>query len=108
MDGNYYQNPGFNNSTNEIPAVDNQNITTNKEVEYNYIENILNKNIGKLVKVYTTYPGAKDNTDKVFSGIIEGVGQGHLVLRDPSNGKWYLILLYYLNYMEFEEAISWY
>ncbi len=106
MDGNYYQNPDFNHTINEVAATENQNVNAYQQNEYNYLENILNKNIGKLVKVYSTYPGTNENSEKVFSGIIESVGQGHLVLRDPSNGKWYLILLYYLNYIEFEEAIS--
>ena len=31
---------------------------------------------------------------------------GILIISDPTTGKWYLILMIYLNYVEFEEKIN--
>lgn len=104
MDGNFYQTPNFNNKE-DVNTNMHQTIDLGQQVERNYLEDILNKNRGKVVRVYVTYPESKEKTNQEFSGTIEGSGQGHLILRDPSNGKWYLILLFYLNYIEFDEPI---
>ena len=44
--------------------------------------------------------------DKVFEGVIEEAGKDHLIMSNPANGKWQLILLIYLNYVEFDEPIN--
>ena len=76
------------------------------DLEQSYIENILRLNKGKKVKAYVSYPDSIDWKDSVYSGIIEQAGRDHLIISDPSTGKWYLILMVYLNYVEFEEKIN--
>lgn len=75
-------------------------------IEQSYIENILRLNRGKKVNVYTTFPDATEWRDKVFSGIIEQSGRDHLILSDPNTGKWYLLLMIYVNFVEFDENIN--
>ncbi len=111
MNGNFYQNPTF-------PTIDNDKMNFPYEegfqagqiadmpMEQSYIENILRHNKGKKVKAYVSFPDAKDWKDKVFEGTIEQAGRDHLIIRDPSTGKWYLILMIYLDYVEFDEKIE--
>ncbi|MBR3199611.1 MAG: spore coat protein GerQ [Bacilli bacterium] len=73
--------------------------------EQSYIENILRLNKGKKVEIYASYPDSTEWRDKVFSGIIEQSGRDHIILSDPKDGKWYLILLIYVNYIKFDERI---
>lgn len=112
MNGNYYQNPTF-------PTID-KSINNNTQFEdgyqagqladmpmqQSYIENILRHNKGKKVKAYVTFPDAQDWKDKIFEGTIEQAGRDHLIIRDPLNGHWYLILMIYLDYVEFDEKIE--
>ena len=106
MNGTYYQNPTFptatsNNYQDTIVPVGNE-----LSMEQSYIENILRLNKGNKVKAYVSYPDSIDWKDSVYSGIIEQAGRDHLIISDPSTGKWYLILMVYLNYVEFEEKIN--
>lgn len=70
--------------------------------EQSYVENILRINKGKKVSVYQSFQG-KDN---VFNGIIERCGRDHIILSDPSTGKWYFLLMVYIDYIEFDEEIN--
>lgn len=115
MNGNFYQNPTF-------PTIDNSNNTGNNDYQFeegyqagqlsdipmqqSYIENILRHNKGKKVKAYVSFPDAKEWKDKIFEGTIEQAGRDHLIIRDPKNGHWYLILMIYLDYVEFDEPID--
>ena len=74
--------------------------------EQSYIENILRLNKGKLGKFYCSFTDSNEWRDTVFSGIIETATRDHLVISNPSTGKWYLILMVYLNYVEFDEKIN--
>ena len=74
--------------------------------EQSYIENILRLNKGKRAKAYFSFPDSNEWRDKVFEGIIEEAGKDHLVMSDPKTGKWSLILLIYLNFVEFDEKIN--
>lgn len=104
MNGNYYQNPTFPTSQNNYEV--NLNNDTTLEMEQSYIENILRLNKGKKVKAYVSFPDSNDWRDKVFTGIIEEAGRDHLIISDPSTGHWNLILMIYLNYVEFDERIN--
>lgn len=125
MNENYFPNPSFpgkyqnqvrQNPTNSSISQDNgyfQNQMTTppisgEEIDYeqSYIENILRLNRGKLAKIYTTFPDATEWRDKVFTGIIEAAGRDHIVMSDPSTGKWYLIKMIYFDYAEFDEPIN--
>ncbi len=119
MNGNFYQNPTF-------PTATNPNITTNQNpipnnyqaniesisqntslpMEQSYIENILRLNKGKRVKAYFSFPDSNEWKDKIFTGIVEEAGRDHLILSDPTTGNWYLLLMIYLNYVEFDERIN--
>ena len=107
MNGTYYQNPTFptatsNNYQDNIVPVGQQDLP----MEQSYIENILRLNKGKKIKAYVSYPDSIDWKDSVYTGIIEQAGREHLIVSDPSTGKRYLILMIYLNYVEFEERIN--
>lgn len=106
----YYQNPIF-------PGLDmSENMTQNNKVSDNYLkpynnydvnlENILRLNKGKKVKLFVTIPGSNEWQDKSFEGIIEEANKDYIIISDPSDGKWHLILLIYLDYITFEEPIT--
>lgn len=121
MNGNYYQNPTFpstvpsnqqiatNTNTNPSPSNYQNNIDTINQsltMEQSYIENILRLNKGKRVRAFVSFPDSNEWKDRIFTGIIEEAGRDHLIISDPTNGNWYLILMIYLNYVEFDEKIN--
>jgi len=99
MNGTYYPNAKFPNDVNNNPMNGNND-------EQGYIENFLRLNRGKMAKAYFSFPNLEDSRDKFFEGIIEYVGKDYLVMSNPNTGKWQLILLIYLNYVEFDEPIN--
>ena len=107
MNGTYYQNPTFptattNNYQDTIIPVGNQELT----MEQSYIENILRLNKGKKVKAYFAFPDSLDWKDSIFNGIVEQAGRDHLILSNPETGKWYLLPMIYMNFIEFDEKIN--
>ncbi len=102
----FYQNPYMFNPYNfpqyQYPFTQN----TDQTDEQSYIENILRLNKGKEVKVYVSYPDSNTWRDSIYEGIIEEAGRDHLIISDPNTGKWFLILMIYLNYVEFNERIN--
>ena len=74
--------------------------------EQSYIENILRNNIGKRVRVHASFSDSVEWRDRVFTGVIEHAGRDNLVINDKENGKNYLILMIYLNFVEFDEEIT--
>ena len=116
MNNGYYQNPvfpgvGLNNNTipnqQSVPSYEQSQTTVNPITsEQSYIENILRLNRGKKAKFHVTVPGSEKWQDRVFEGIIEQSGRDHLILSNPSTGKWNLILMIYVNYIEFDEKIN--
>ncbi len=108
MNNNYYPNTnnyptstGYPNQT-YAPSI----TSTEFPLEQSYVENILRLNKGKYAKFYCSFPDSIEYRDKVFTGIIEQAGRDHLIISDPSTGKWYMILMIYLNFVEFEENIN--
>lgn len=102
MNGTYFPNAKF-------PADYNLNtapIGNDVIEEQSYIENILRLNKGKRAKAYFSFPDSNTWRDKIFEGIIEEAGKDHLVMSDPNTGNWQLILLIYLNFVEFDERIN--
>lgn len=115
MNGNFYQNPTFptldnsmNNNSNDFQFEEGYQAGQIADVpmQQSYIENILRHNKGKKVKAYVSFPDSQDWKDKIFEGTIEQAGRDHLIIRDPKNGHWYLILMIYLDYVEFDEQIE--
>lgn len=105
MNGSYYQTPVFINEisrdTNES-GVYNQNMS----MEQSYIENILRNNRGKKVRVHASFSDSIEWRDRVFVGIIEHAGRDNLVIYDIDNNKNYLILMIYVDFVEFDDKIT--
>ena len=74
--------------------------------EQSYIENILRLNKGEIIKAYVSFPDSTEWKNKIFEGRIEQAGRDHLIISNPQNGEWYLILMIYLNYVTFTEKIN--
>ena len=105
MNGSYYKTPVF---LNDIER--DSNMPNNYQVDYpmeqSYIENIIRNNIGKKVRVHASFSDSVEWRDRVFTGIIEHAGRDNLVINDKENGKNYLILMIYLDFVEFDEEIT--
>ncbi len=109
MNGNFYQNPTFPGNNNPKGNYDlNENVEGSVilDMEQSYIENIIRLNKGKKVKAYVSFPDSNTWKDKIFEGVIEESGRDHLIISNTKNGEWYLILMVYLNYIEFDERIN--
>lgn len=116
MNTNYYTNPsypGMNQNKNLTGNMSVNNMQQNYnnqsdmlDIEQSYIENILRLNRGKLATFYFSFPDSVEWRDKTFTGIIEAAGRDHIIISDPNTGKWYLLLMIYLNYVDFDEKIN--
>ena len=84
----------------------NPNMNTFNPDEESYIENILRLNKGKVATFYMTYNDSLEYRDKVYRGIIQAAGKDHIVISDTRDGKRYILLLVYLDYVEFDEPIN--
>ena len=82
------------------------NSMTEFPMEQSYIENILRLNKGKLARIHMTFPDSEEFKDREFVGIIEQSGRDHIILSDPNTGKWYLLLMIYLDFITFDEKIN--
>lgn len=113
MNNGYYTNPMFPGNAvpqgvpnqQTAPSIE-QNIINAQPGEQSYIENILRLNKGKVAKFYMSYPDSIEWRDRIFNGIIEAAGRDHIIISDPNTGLWHLLLIIYLNYVEFEEPIN--
>lgn len=110
MNGSYFQNPTFPTANNSdvMPTTPpgNSNYYDTMPMEQSYIENILRLNKGKIASFYMSYPDSNEWRDKIFTGRVEQAARDHVVVFDPKNGKWYLLLSIYLNYIVFDEEIN--
>ncbi len=96
------------------PIYNNGTVTPNQQTaptidmpfEQSYIENILRMNKGKKVNVHMTFPDSEQFKDREFSGIVEQSGRDHIILSDPSTGKWFLLLMIYVDFITFDEKIN--
>lgn len=112
MNGTYYQNPTFPIAEGDMPPMN--NYTSNVEqvdaeqgnlpMEQSYIENILRLNKGSHAKAYISFPDSVNWKDKIFDGIIEQAGRDHIVM-SLDDGRWVLVPMIYLDYVEFDEKI---
>ena len=84
----------------------NPNMNTFDPEEESYIENIIRLNKGKVATFYMTYNDSLEYRDKVYRGIIQAAGKDHIVISDTRDGKRYILLLVYLDYVEFDEPIN--
>ena len=74
--------------------------------EQSYIENILRMNKGKKVTIHMTFPDSIEFKDREFKGIIEQSGKDHIIISDPITGKWFLLLVIYVDFITFDEFIN--
>lgn len=84
----------------------NPNMNAFDPEEESYIENIIRLNKGKVATFYMTYNDSLEYRDKVYRGIIQAAGKDHIVISDTRDGKRYILLLVYLDYIEFDEPIN--
>ncbi len=75
-------------------------------MEQSYIENILRLNKGKQVRIHMTFPDSTEFRDREFVGIIEQSGRDHIIISEPSTGKWQLLLMIYVDFISFDEKIN--
>lgn len=75
-------------------------------VEQSYVENILRMNLQKKAKFYMTYENNNQWNAKIFEGIIEAAGRDHIIIRDPKTNKRFLLLTLNLDYIEFDEPLT--
>ena len=80
--------------------------STELTLEQSYIENILRLNKGKKVTVHMTFPDSNEFRDREFVGIVEQAGRDHIILSDPRTGKWFLLLMIYVDFITFDENIN--
>ena len=108
MNNNNYYSPLYQNSIQSSVTPNQQVAPTvgNLYEEQSYIENILRLNKGKVGKFFMSYPDSLNWKDKTYTGVIEQSGRDHIIVSDPKTGKWYLLLLIYLDYVEFDEKIN--
>lgn len=115
MNNNAYYGTGvFQNTPPIYPSATtppmNQGIDTIQNaslpMEQSYIENILRLNRGKKVRVHMTFPDSNEFRDREFVGIIEQSGRDHIILSEPSTGKWQLLLMIYVDFISFDEKIN--
>ena len=103
MNGSFYKSSVFPDDYKRDTAYP---TNTDLPMEQSYVENILRLNKGKIVTIYMSYQDSSTHRDMVYKGIIEQAGRDHIVLSDPSTGTWYLLLMIYLDYVEFDETIN--
>lgn len=114
MNNNYTQNPIFPTAEpggTPLEPYDTPNQETAPNINYvelqgAFNENIFRANIGRMATFYMTFSGSVEWRDKAFTGIIEEAGRDHVIISDPKTGKWTLLVLIYLNYVEFNEQIN--
>lgn len=114
MNNNYFDKnvfPGQQIYSNEnIPSTMN---TPSGNINYNNIlfeqssfENILKINKGKKATINMTFQVSEQSQNNEFKGIIEHSGKDHIILSEPSTGKWFLLPIKYINYITFDEVIN--
>ena len=109
MNGSYYKTPVFINDferDSSSPTFDIAKYNKDFPMEQSYIENILRNNIGKKVRVHASFSDSNEWRDRIFSGIIEHAGRDNLIINDIDTGKNYLILMIYVDFVEFDEEIT--
>jgi spore germination protein Q len=110
MNNSYFPNPVFPGSPMPSGTPNQQTAPTVNPIpgsdEQSYIENILRLNRGKVARFYMTFPDSLEWRDKIFTGVIEASGRDHIIISDPNTGLRNLLLIIYLDFVEFEEAIN--
>jgi len=73
-----------------------------------FIENIIRLNKGKVGTFYFTYQGNTQWNAKTYRGIVETASPDHIIISNPTEGKRYMLLMSNLDWVEFDEEISYF
>ena len=110
MNNGYYKNPNVFPGTpiysNGMETPNQAGASNELTLEQSYIENIMRLNKGKKVTVHMTFPDSIEYKDREFKGIVEQAGRDHIILSDPTTGKWFLLLMIYVDFITFDESIN--
>ncbi len=102
MSGRAYQN---NQNPSIIPNQSSSAPGVGGQTENSYAEEILNKNIGKNIKVYMSFSDSIEWRDRVFEGTLEAWGRDFFLLHDKKDNKWFMLWTIYINFVEFSENV---
>ena len=61
-----------------------------------------------MATVYMTFQAGQTAMNKSFTGVVEAAGKDHIILSDPNTGHRYILLMVYVDYIEFPEEINYY
>lgn len=86
------------------PTIENTNNGNNTDNDY--IDNVLQRIEPIKATFYMTFTGSNEWRDMSFSGILEAAGRDHVIIHNPTTGKWYLLPNIYVDYIEFDEDIQ--
>ena len=99
------QNQYYNQQT-QYPSTYPTNPPKRLTEEESYIENIVRANKGKMATFYMSYGDSNEWRDRTYKGIIEAAGVDHIIISDPKDGKRYILLNVYLDWIEFGDEIN--
>ena len=99
-----YQTPGFAQQAQSSPSPSEGG--SSLPIEQSFIENILRLNRGKNVTVYQTFEGNNEWSSRIFRGRLEEAGRDHIIVSNPENGEYYLLLMVNLDWVTFDEPIT--
>ena len=105
MNNNYYESIPNNPLFQRLSQSNNINYPkyTNNFYENQFnVETLLSLNKGKKITIYQSY---NKEDIKEFKGILESSGKDYIIISNPNNGKWNLLLNKYTSYIEFDENI---
>ena len=95
----------YNTQQNQYPQYPNTS-TKRLTEEESYIENIVRANKGKMATFYMSYGDSNEWRDRTYKGIIEAAGVDHIIISDPKDGRRYILLNVYLDWIEFNDEIN--
>lgn len=70
-----------------------------------YSEDLLNRNIGKVVTVYLTYENNEQWNAQKITGTIREVGRDFVVIRDRNTGKDTMLFNINIDFIVFEQPV---
>ena len=100
-----YNNPYVNNQMPDypLPNAGNDNNSNDKTManDSNCISDLCKMNKGKSITVYCTFTDSAEWHDKVFKGILYSAGDDNIIIYNPQDGKFTVIVSVYVNFVEF-------
>ncbi len=100
MNGVYFPSGVYPNENN-LNSIN--NLDDKEDNCFQSIIDVLNNNKKKKATIYCAFP---NNSNKSFEGIIEDIHNNMIIINEPVSGKWVIIMMKYLNYIEFEEELD--